>query len=383
MTKEGPGMNRVHLVGGLRTPFAKRHGALATAHPADLLGTLTRHTLEKLAIPADDVDQVITGCVTKAGAQANNIARTAWLTAGLPFQVPGVTVDAKCGSSQQAVHYGASLIVSGAADVVVANGIELMSAHPLGQDVGEGMGDPFSDAYRDLYELTDQGESAERIAEAWGLGRVQCDEIALASQERAAAATASGRLADEISPVGELTADTGPRPSTMVTLAGLNPVFRPDGVLTAGNSSQITDGASCVVLASGRYVQRHGLAAMAEVEHQCLVGVDPVLKLTGPIPATQEILGRNGLSINDVGVAEVNEAFASVVGAWLSEIGFPHERTNVNGGAIALGHPVGATGTRLLLTAAYELRRGGHQRALVTMCCGGGLGTATILKTVD
>lgn len=375
-------MGNVYLVGGLRTPFARRNGALADAHPAELLGTLTRNALTGVGVAAEDVDQVITGCVTKTGDQANSIGRTAWLTAGLPFEVPGTTVDARCGSGQQAAHYGAGLIASGAVDVVVANGIEHMTRHPLGQDVGEGMGDPLSPQYRDLYEVTSQGEAAERIAAHWKQDRVRCDELALASQERARKATASGRLAVEIDPVDEFTTDSGPRDSTMEALGGLRTVFRPDGVLTAGNSSQITDGASCIVLASEAFVAERGLTPLAQVEHQILVGVDPVWKLTGPIPATAKILARAGLRASDIGTAEVNEAFASVLGAWLEETGIPHERTNVNGGAIALGHPVSATGTRLLLTAAHELSRAGHEWALVTMCCGGGLGTGTILKAV-
>jgi len=375
-------MNTVYLVGGLRTPLTRRKGDLAETHPAELLGNLTKNALAQSGVAPSDVGQVITGCVTKTGDQANSIGRTAWLTAGLPFQVPGTTVDARCGSSQQAVHYGAGLIASGVLDVVVGNGVEHMTRHPLGQDVGEGMGDPLAPQYRDIYEVTNQGESAERIADHWKLDRTRCDEIALASQERAAKAIASGRFEVEIDPVGDVTTDNGPRTSTMESLAGLKPVFRPDGVLTAGNSSQVTDGASCVILASERYVTEHGLTPLAEIEHQHLVGVDPVWKLTGPIPATKEILARAGLKASDIGTAEVNEAFASVLGAWLAETGIAHERTNVNGGAVALGHPVGATGGRLLLTAAQELRLSGHERALVSMCCGGGLGTATILRSV-
>jgi acetyl-CoA acetyltransferase family protein len=375
-------LNTVYLVGGLRTPFARRGGALALTHPADLLGTLTRNSLQSIGVDPVDVDQSITGCVTKSGDQANNIGRTAWLTAGLPPETPGTTIDAKCGSSQQAVHFGAGLIASGVVDVVVANGVEHMTRHPLGQDIGDGEGDPLSSHYRDIYEVTTQGESAERIADYWKIGRSQCDELAAASQQRAANAIASGRFEIEIDPVGEFKTDSGPRESSVESLSHLRPVFRPDGVLTAGNSSQITDGASCVILASDKYITAHALKPLAVIEHQVLVGVDPVWKLTGPIPATRAILARAGLRISDIDRAEVNEAFASVVGAWLSETGFSHEYTNVNGGAIALGHPVGATGTRLILSAARELLLGGHRRILVTMCCGGGLGTGTVLKAV-
>ncbi|ANW65385.1 hypothetical protein BCA37_18950 [Mycobacterium sp. djl-10] len=373
-------MRTVCLLGGRRSPFARRRGRLAEVHAADLLATVTADTLDALAIPAGDVGQVITGCVTKVGDQANNVGRTAWLTAGLPPEVPGVTVDAKCGSSQQAVHYGAALIAAGATDVVVCNGVEHMSRHPLGQDVGAEAGDPYSQRYRDLWEVTSQGEAAERIATRWRIDRRHCDELALASQERAAQALASGRLSQEITAIHQVVADDGPRPSTADTLAALRPAFDPDGVLTAGNSSQVTDGAACVVLVSDTYARAHGLQPLAEIEHQSLVGVDPDIKLTGPIPATEMILRTSGLTPSDLNLVEVNEAFASVLGAWMVEFPVPLDKINVNGGAIALGHPVGATGARLLLTAATELRLTGAHRALVTMCCGGGLGTATLLK---
>lgn len=368
------------LLGGRRSPFARRRGRLADVHAADLLAAVTSDTLGALGIPTDDVDQVVTGCVTKVGDQANNVGRTAWLTAGLPASVPGVTVDAKCGSSQQAVHYGAGLIAAGIVDVVVCNGVEHMSRHPLGEDVGTDAGDPYSAQYRALWEVTSQGEAAERIARQWKVDRRQCDELAVASQERAAAAIAAGRFDAEITPIDGMTADDGPRASTLESLAALRPAFGAEGVHTAGNSSQITDGASCVVLVSDRYARERRLEPLAEIEHQSLVGVDPDIKLTGPIPATETILRRAALTPADIDIAEVNEAFASVLGAWLAEFPVPLQRVNVNGGAIALGHPVGATGTRLLLTAATELRNSGHHRALVAMCCGGGLGTATLLK---
>lgn len=368
------------LLGGRRTPFGRRRGRLAAEHPAELLGRLTRSTLEVLDVDPREVDQVLTGCVTTAGDQANNIGRTAWLTAGLPAEVAATTVDAKCGSSQQAVHLGAALVASGQAEVVVCNGVEHMSSHPLGQDVGSDMGDPYAAPYRAIYEVTSQGDAAERIATRWGLDRQRCDEIAVASQERAAAAIAGGRLAAEILAVGAVETDEGPRPSTAESLAALSPVFAEDGVLTAGNSSQVSDGAACVVVVSEAYAARRGLAPLAEIEHLALVGVDPVIKLTGPIPATATVLKRAGLGLDDIGVVEVNEAFASVLGAWLDEFDRPLESVNVNGGAIALGHPVGASGARLILTAATELGVAGHERALVTMCCGGGLGTATILR---
>ncbi|MBA0050909.1 thiolase family protein [Streptomyces sp. AJS327] len=373
-------MADVYLVGGMRSPFVRRGGVLADVHAADLLAAVTTAALDRCGVPATDVDQVITGCVTKVGDQANNVGRTAWLTAGHPAEVPAVTVDAKCGSSQQAVHYGAGLLASGAADVVVCNGVEQMTRNSLGDDARSGDRDPYGAAYRDRFEVTDQGEAAERIADRWGLDRRACDDLAVASQERAAAAIASGRFDDEVRPVGEATVDTGPRPTTPESLAALTARFRADGVLTAGNSSQITDGASAVILASRTAVARLGLAPLARVTHQVLVGVDPVLKLTGPIPATRRVLERAGVAPAGLALAEVNEAFASVLGAWLKEIPVSPDVVNVNGGAIALGHPVGATGTRLLLTAARELRSRGGGRGLVTMCCGGGLGTATLLE---
>ncbi|MQA03175.1 MAG: acetyl-CoA C-acyltransferase [Streptosporangiales bacterium] len=373
-------MTAAFLLAGRRTPIGRRGGVLADEHVGDLLAGTMVTAVDAAGVEPADVDQVIVGCVTKTGDQANNVARTAWLSAGLPQEVPGVTVDAKCGSSQQAVHYAAALVTSGAVDVVLCGGIEHMSRHPLGEDIGDGMGDAYSPAYRSHYEVTSQGEAAERIADLWGLDRARCDQIAVASQERAAAAVATGRFDCEISPVGGVETDQGPRPSTLESLGRLQPVFRPEGVLTPGNSSQISDGASCVVVASDAYVRTHGLAPLAEIEHQQLVGVDPVLKLTGPIPATQRILKRADIPVSGIDTFEVNEAFASVLGAWLADIDVPLEAVNVNGGAIALGHPVGATGTRLLLTAAHELRLRGKQRALVTMCCGGGLGTATVLR---
>jgi len=375
-------MTNAMLLGGLRTPVAKRGGGLAGQHAADLLGKLMRATLESVGVDAVDVNEVIVGCVTATGDQANNIGRTAWLAAGLPYSVPAATVNAKCGSSQHAAHLGAALIASGAAEVIVCAGVEHMTRHPLGQDVSTGMGDLYPAAYLDRYEATTQGEAAERIARKWNLNRHSCDEIAVASQERAAAAATRGRFKREILEVDDCHADEGPRLSTLESLAKLRPVFAPDGVLTAGNSSQISDGASCIVIVSERFAADHGLQPLAVLEHQCVVGVDPVLKLTGPIPATTTILGRADLKLADIDTFEVNEAFASVLGAWINELQVPLDKVNVNGGAIALGHPVGATGTRLLLTAAHELRESGTHRALVTMCCGGGLGTATILRAV-
>lgn len=376
----------------MRTPIGRRGKSLAGAHPGLLLGTVMAEALKRAQVPPEEVDQVLAGCVTQVGDQAYNIGRIAWLTAGLPDTVPGTTLDAQCGSSQQSVNLGAALIESGAAEVVVAAGIELMSRHPLGSNVEGGLGEPMGHAYRQRFEVTSQGEAAERIAERWGVSREEADEIGLRSQENAGRAWAEGRFQDEVVAVDQPGADPGTsvelardethRPTTREALAALQPAFRPGGRHTAGNSSQISDGAACLVLVSETAARRLGLRALAVITGQAFVGVDPVLKLTGPIPATRRILGRTGLGVGDFQIFEVNEAFASVIGAWLREIEAPVDRLNVNGGAIALGHPVGATGARLCTTAVHELRRRGGGRALVTMCCGGGLGTATILEVV-
>jgi acetyl-CoA acetyltransferase family protein len=383
--------NRTFIVSALRTPIGRRNGALTDAEAPSLLGSVMRAAVAAADVPPDAVEQVFAGCVTQVGDQAYNVARTAWLTAGLPETVPGTTLDAQCGSSHQAVNIAAATIGAGAADLVVAGGVELMSRHPLGSNVSAAIGEPMGAAYREHFEVTGQGEAAERIADRWGIERAECDEIGLRSQQLAAAAWADGRfdaelheveIAGETGSTVKLDRDEGPRESTLHGLGALKPAFRPDGRHTAGNSSQISDGASALLLASEAAVERHGLEPLAEVTAQAVVGVDPTIKLTGPIPATKLILERAGLQIEDIDLFEVNEAFASVIGAWLRETGAPLDRMNVNGGAIALGHPVGASGGRLTATAVHELRRRGGGRALVTMCCGGGLGTATLLETV-
>jgi acetyl-CoA C-acetyltransferase len=345
--------------------------------------------VQRARLDAVRVDQVLVGCVTQVGDQAYNVGRMAWLTAGLPYTVPATTLDAQCGSSHQAVSLGAALIGSGGAEVVVAAGVELMTRHPLGSNVAGGDGEPFGDVYRSRYDVTTQGEAAERIADRWGIDRAECDALGLRSQELAGDAWAGQRFDAEIVAVDQpgddssrivLDRDSGLRETTLDGLAKLKPAFRPDGRHHAGNSSQISDGAAAVVLASDFAVQELGLTALGEITGFVAVGVDPVLKLTGPIPATKSLLARTGLSISDIDLFEVNEAFASVIGAWLRETGAPLDRVNVNGGAIALGHPVGASGARLHATAVHELRRRGGGRALVTMCCGGGLGTATLIE---
>jgi acetyl-CoA acetyltransferase family protein len=385
-------MSRVFVVSALRTPIGRRNGSLAQAESPPLLASVMAEAVSRAGVEPASVDQVLAGCVTQVGDQAYNVARIAWLTAGLPETVPGTTLDAQCGSSHQAVNLGAALIGSGAAEVILAGGVETMSRHPLGANVAGGAGEPMGARYRELFEVTTQGEAAERIADRWGVDRAECDALGLRSQELAASAREQGRFADEVVPVDlpgpdpgtrvQLDRDEGIRASTAEGLAGLKAAFRPDGRHTAGNSSQISDGASAVVLASAEAVERGGLAPLAEITSTAMVGVDPAIKLTGPIPATKLILERAGLRIDDIDLFEVNEAFASVIAAWLLETAAPLERVNVNGGAIALGHPVGASGGRLMATAVHELRRRGGGRALVTMCCGGGLGTATIVQAV-
>jgi acetyl-CoA acetyltransferase family protein len=369
----------VVVLSAVRTPIGRRGGGLAGVHPVDLLGGVLTAAVDRAGLRPADVTQVLAGCVTQAGEQGYNVARTALLAAGFPAEVPGTTVDAQCGSSQQAVNLGAALIASGAADVVVAAGVESMSRLPLGTAVAAGPGEPLNDAYRARYEVVHQGESAERIADAWDVDRAACDAFALASQERAATAWREGRFDREVLPVAGVARDEGIRASTRDGLAALRPAFRPAGRHTAGNSSQISDGAAAVVLASADRAAGLGARPRARIVAQATVGVDPVLKLTGPIPATRAVLRRAGLTLADVDLVEVNEAFASVVLAWAAELDADLDRVNVNGGAIALGHPVGATGARLVTTAVHELARRGGGHALVTMCCGGGLGTATLL----
>jgi acetyl-CoA acetyltransferase family protein len=380
---------RALVASAVRTPVGRRRGALSDVHAGVLLGSVIAEALRRAQVPAEAVDQVLAGCVTQVGDQAYNVGRIAWLTAGLPDTVPGTTLDAQCGSSHQAVNLARALIRSGDAEVVVAAGVEVMSRHPLGSNVEPGPGQPMGDAYRARFEVIGQGESAERIADRWGIDRRECDELGARSQTLAAAAWQAGRFAAEIMAVDlpserdgrvRLDRDEGLRASTPESLAALEPVFRPNGRHTAGNSSQISDGAAAVVLVSGAAAERFGTQPLAEVTASATVAVDPVIKLTGPIPATQRVLADTGHRIADFALFEVNEAFASVVGAWRRETGAPLDRVNVNGGAIALGHPVGATGARLCTTAVHELRRRGGGRALVAMCCGGGLGTASVIE---
>jgi acetyl-CoA C-acetyltransferase len=388
----------VVIAAAVRSPLGRRNGGLATVHPADLLGTVQRAAVERSGIEPEAIGQVVGGCVSQTGEQTFDIARTAWLAAGLPLSVAATTVDAQCGSSQQATNLAAALVAAGVVDSALACGVESMSRVPLGAAVQNGPGRPIPKTYFTQYEYATQFEGAERIADKWGITRDDCDELGLASQQRAAIAWDEGRferevlpidapdLDDDGKPVGtthHVARDEGLRETSREALAALKPVARDDGVHTAGTSSQITDGAAAVVLTTAARARELGVTPRARIVDQCLVGVDPVLMLTGPIDATRRLLDRTGMSMADFDTVEINEAFASVVLAWERELGPDTARVNPNGGAIALGHPVGATGARLVTTALHELERTDGELALITMCCGGGLGTGTILERLS
>jgi acetyl-CoA C-acetyltransferase len=364
-------------------------------HPADLLATVQRELIDRSGVDPEAVGQVVGGCVSQVGEQSFNVARTAWLTAGLPLTVAATTVDTQCGSSQQATNLATSLVGSEVVDLAVACGVEVMSRVPIGSNSKGEYGRPIPKTYFGQYEFTSQFEGAERIAEKWGITREDTDAFGYNSQQRAALAWSEGRYEREVvgidapdvdedgKPTGSthrVERDEGLRETTPEKLATLKPVAREDGVHTAGSSSQISDGAAAILLATGDRADALGLHKRARVVDTCLVGVDPVLMLTGPIDATQRLLARTGLSIDDIDTFEVNEAFASVVLAWAKEVGADLAKTNPNGGAIALGHPLGGTGAVLMTKALHELERTGGRYALVTMCCGGGLGTGTIIE---
>ena len=390
-------MSNVVIVDAVRTPSGKRNGGLSTLHPAQVLATVQQAIVERTGIDPSVIDQVIGGCVSQVGEQAFNITRTAWLSAGLPITTAATTVDTQCGSSQQATNLATALVGSGVVDVALACGVEVMSRIPIGVGGSKalGLGIPIPKTYFDQYEMTSQFEGAERIAEKYGITRADTDAFGFASQQRAAQAWAEdrfsgqyvtvdapdrnddGSLADTFHTVAR---DEGLRETTMEKLASLKPVGRENGVHTAGNSSQISDGASAVLLMTQEKADALGLKARARIVDTCNVGVDPVLMLTGPIDATQRLLARTGLSIDDIDTFEINEAFASVVLAWQKAVGADPAKTNPNGGAIALGHPLGGTGGFLITKALYELERIGGRYGLISMCCGGGLGTGTIIE---
>jgi acetyl-CoA acyltransferase len=390
------------IVDAVRTAGGKRNGKLSGWHPADLAGEVLSSLAERNDLDPALVDDVIMGCVMQVGAQAVNIGRNAVLAAGWPETVPATSVDRQCGSSQQSAHFAAQGVMAGAYDIVVAAGVEVMSLVPMGasimvKDVGAPFGPRMSDRYTDAGGLVPQGISAEIIAERWGIGRDELDAFGARSQQLALRARDEGRFEREIVPVkakardketGELiasdelvTADEGIRPGTTAeTLANLKPAFKPDGRVTAGNSSQITDGASAVLIMSEEKAAELGLTPRARFVSFALAGVDPVTMLTGPIPATRKVLERSGLSLDDIDLVEINEAFASVILAWERELKPDMDKVNVNGGAIALGHPLGASGTKLLATLVNELERTGGRYGLQTMCEGGGLANAAIIE---
>jgi acetyl-CoA acetyltransferase family protein len=381
------------IVEAVRTPVGRGHpekGYYGAVHPNELLGRVWTEVIERAGIPAEAVEDVVTGCVQQVGEQSYNIGRNAWLQAGLPIETPATTIDRQCGSAQQAVNFAAALVASGVHDVVIGGGVEHMGHVPLSVNgtIAEQLGSPFTPELLERYSLVPQGLSAELIAERWGVSRQESDEIAVRSQQRAATATAEGRFEREIVPFrvdGDVhTTDQGIRPETSLEgLAALKPAFKEDGLVTAGNSSQVSDGASAVLLMSRAKADELGVRPRARIVDQTTVGVDPVLMLTGPIPATRKILERNGLALADLDLVEVNEAFASVIAAWERELEPDMEKVNVNGGAIALGHPLGSTGGRLITTLLHELERRDGELGLVTMCCGGGLGTATLIQRLS
>jgi acetyl-CoA C-acetyltransferase len=390
-------MADVVIVEAVRTPVGRRNGGLSTVHPADLLGSALSEVVGRSGIAPAEVEQVVGGCVSQVGEQSFNITRTAWLSAGLPLDTAATTVDTQCGSSQQATNVATSLVASGIVDVAIACGVELMSRVPIGSNSSKklGLGVPIPKTYFPRYEFTSQFEGAERIADKWGITRADTDEFGLLSQQRAARAWAEGRfdtqvaqvdapdVDDEGKPTGtthQVARDEGLRDTSLEALAALKPVARPDGVHTAASSSQISDGAAALLMMTSDKAAELGLRARARVVDTCLVGVDPILMLTGPIDATQRLLERTGMTLSDIDLVEINEAFASVVLAWQRELGADLDRTNPNGGAIALGHPLGATGAFLMTKAVHELERTDGSTALITMCCGGGLGTGTVIE---
>jgi acetyl-CoA acetyltransferase family protein len=382
----------VVIVEAVRTPIGRGHrekGYYKDTHPNELLGRCYTELIDRTGIEASEVEDVIAGCVQQYGEQMHNVARNAWLQAGLPMETPATTVDRQCGSAQQAVNFGAALVAAGVHDVVIGSGVEHMGHVPMGagfQQVDE-LGSPWPPELLERYNLIPQGLSAELIADQWEIPRSELDELGLRSHQRAARATEEGRFEREVVPMqvngSTLVKDQGIRPETTIeALSQLKPAFKPDGKITAGNSSQISDGAAAVLLMAREKADALGLAPRAKILDQTTVGVDPVTMLTGPIPATRKLLERNQMSVRDVDLFEVNEAFAPVVAAWRRELEPDMNRVNVNGGAMALGHPLGSTGARLITTLLHELERSDLEVGLVTMCCGGGLGTGTMLQRV-
>ncbi|MDQ0376212.1 thiolase family protein [Amycolatopsis thermophila] len=371
------------IVEAVRTPVGKRDGGLSGVHPVDLSAHVLRGLAERSGIDPAEVEDVVWGCVSQAGEQTGDIGRNAVLAAGWPESVTGVTVDRQCGSSQQSVHFAAAGLIAGHYDVVVAGGVESMSRVPMGFSA-QGK-NPLGEQVLTRYDNVrpNQGIGAEMIVERWGLSRTQVDEFSLASHEKAAAAQDSGAFDEQLLPLAGVTADEGVRRGgSLEKLAKLKPAFREDGVITAGNSSQISDGAAALLMTTSEKAAQLGLRPIARVHTAVLAGDDPVIMLTAPIPATRKALQRSGLSISDIGVFEVNEAFAPVPMAWLAETGADAKALNPHGGAIALGHPLGASGARIMTTLVHHMRAAGIRYGLQTMCEGGGQANATILELI-
>jgi acetyl-CoA acyltransferase len=394
MTDNGNGKfggREVVIVEAVRTPIGRGHeekGYYKDVHPSNLLAKAYSELFERSGVDPAETGDVICGCAQQFGEQGVNIGRNAWLEAGLPIETPATTIDRQCGSAQQAVNFAATLIASGVHDVAIGGGVEHMGhiSFADGYSVMKEHGAPFSPELMERYDLIPQGLSAEMIADQWEIPRSELDELGLRSQQLAAKATEEGRFDREIVPFSvngdTYTTDQGLRETTLEGLANLKPAFKEDGKITAGNSSQVSDGAAAVLLMTREKADALGLEPRARIFDQTTVGVDPVIMLTGPIPATRKLLERNGMTMDDIDLVEINEAFASVVAAWRRELDPDMDRVNVNGGAIALGHPLGSTGARLITTLLHEMERTDKEMGLVTMCCGGGLGTGTLIQRV-
>jgi acetyl-CoA acetyltransferase family protein len=394
-------MKEAVIVEAVRTPLGRRNGKLKDWHSVDLLAHVLKSAVERTGIDPLEIDDVICGCVSQAGEQSANIARNGVLAAGFPIEVPGTSVDRQCGSSQQAIHFAAQGVIAGSYDLVVACGVENMTRVPMGANMQNGPGFPFTQSMTSRFQMVPQGISAEMIADKWGITREELDRVGYRSQVRAQAATKEGRFESQIVPVKVknedgtdelMQVDEGLRETSLEKLATLKPSFRPEnGRVTAGNSSQITDGAAAVVICTPEKASQLGLKPRARFHSFALAGADPTLMLTAPIPATEKVLKRVGLSMSDIDVVEINEAFASVIVAWARDLGVDDKEildetcenlVNPNGGAIAIGHPLGASGARLMTTLLYELERRGARYGLQTMCEGGGLSNATIIERV-
>ncbi|WP_199513154.1 acetyl-CoA C-acyltransferase [Nucisporomicrobium flavum] len=369
------------IVGAVRTPVGRRNGGLSGVHPVDLAAGVLRTLSERSKLDPADVEDVFWGCVSQVGEQSWNIGRNAVLAAGWPESVPATTMDRQCGSSQQALHFAAATVLSGQADLVVAGGVESMSRVPMGSSAAGQ--DPYGESIRERYGTTtfNQGVGAEMMAARWGFSRAQLDEYALASHAAAAKAQDAGEFDAEIAPVGAADRDEGiRRDTTLEKLGGLKTPFKEDGVVTAGTASQISDGAAALAVTTSRWAAAHGLTPLARIHTAVVAADDPVIMLTAPIPATAKALARSGLTLDDIGVYEVNEAFAPVPLAWLAETGADPSRLNPRGGAIALGHPLGASGARIMTTMLHHMRQTGVRYGLQTMCEGGGMANATIVE---